>query len=147
MILTKCTVMSQACNHRFVTARKLPLPVRVDFAKSAGVLHTLEGEVPYVQGDALMTGLANDRWPVPRARFDTDYEALSPTSAGEAGKYVKRPKIVLARQLSEACSVLTPLGARLQGRAGDWLVQYGTDDHAIVAEVVFAQSYEILGVA
>ena len=39
------------------------------FANMKGVLATLEGNVTYQAGDALMSGPHGERWPIPRKRF------------------------------------------------------------------------------
>lgn len=116
-------------------------PLDVEFATNNGVLHTLEGDVAFQQGDALLTGGAGERWPVQRAHFDEAYEAVKPTTQGQSGLYRRRPNQVLARQMSAPFDV--PLGTRgtLHGKAGDWLVQYAPGDLAVVAQSIFEQTY------
>jgi len=62
-------------------------PVEVEIAQAPGVLATLEGEVGYNAGDALITGVKGERWPASRERFERTYEALPPTRPGESGRY------------------------------------------------------------
>ena len=50
-------------------AFKLPVIHNVVFAEVAGVCETLEGAVPYKSGDAIVTGVADERWPVSREYF------------------------------------------------------------------------------
>jgi len=42
---------------------------RVHFAAAAGQLQTLEGPVAYAAGDAIVTGVAGEQWPVPADSF------------------------------------------------------------------------------
>ncbi len=138
-------------------ARKRPLPVAVEFATADGVLDTLEGPVRYRAGDALLTGVAGERWPVGRARFEATYEPeatcepeaicepLPPGAGGAAGRYRRRPQVVLARRMDEPFRVRVGHAAdTLRGRPGDWLLQYGPADYGIVAADLFARSYELL---
>lgn len=124
-------------------ARSKPIVVTARFASAPGLVETLEGEVRHAAGDAIVTGVAGESWPVPRARFLAGYEALAPTATGEDGRYAKRPRIVLALRLAETCDVSLPeQRGRLHGRAGDFLVQYAPGDWAIVAGGVFERTYE-----
>lgn len=124
------------------TARKLPVPVRVRFAKSDGVLATREGLVRYGKGDALLTGLAGDSWPIARDNFLDRYEALSGTRHGEDGTYVKRPMTVLVRRLDAPVSVVVGQSRDpIQGLPGDWLVQYAPGEHGIVGQGIFGTTY------
>ena len=52
---------------------------------------------------------------------------------------------VLARQLTDTARVLLPGGrGELTGKPGDWLVEYGADDCAIVGREIFAATYELI---
>ncbi|MEO8740795.1 MAG: PGDYG domain-containing protein [Casimicrobiaceae bacterium] len=126
-------------------ARKRALVVTTEFAEANGTLTTLEGPVAYQRGDALLTGDHGERWPVPRARFDTTYEAQAPLRPGKPGRYLKRPLLVWAKQLRERIEVrLDANRGMLHGEPGDWLVQYAPGDQSVVAAVIFAESYELL---
>lgn len=121
-------------------ASKLPLPVQARFAEADGVCQTLEGPVQYAAGDAILTGVRGEQWPVARARFDQTYEADA-----VAGHYRKRPITVWALPLRAPTEV--PLGGgrgTLHGQPGDWLVQYGPGDFGIVAADIFEQTYRLL---
>jgi hypothetical protein len=127
------------------TARKAPVPVEVEFAAAAGTLATAEGPVAYEPGDALLTGPAGERWPVPRARFLHDYEMVDGGRAGTPGRYRKRPGAVRALRMNAPFTVTLPNGrGTLSGAAGDWLVQYGPGDQAVVAASIFAATYELV---
>ena len=124
--------------------RKLPKPVEVRFAEARGVIQTLEGPVGHEPGDAIITGPANDVWPVAKARFDTTYSPVAPTVAGTSGLYVRNPNVVRAIQSDAAFEVVTPAGAKLSGRSGDWLVEYAPGDQAIVSKEIFAETYALV---
>jgi PGDYG protein len=126
-------------------ARKRAIAVTVEFAKDDGTLPTIEGPVAFRRGDALLTGAHGDRWPVSRERFDATYEPQSPLRSGKAGRYVKRPLLVWAKQLYEPLDVPLDAGrGTLHGEPGDWMVQYAPGDHGVVAAAIFAESYELL---
>lgn len=119
---------------------KRPIPVQVEFASEDGSCETLEGPVAYRAGDALITGIAGERWPIARARFDADYTPTGSTQGGENGRYSKRHIVVLAKKLAQPMRVKIERGV-LQGNKGDWLVQYAADDYGIVRADLFAASY------
>ena len=138
-----CTGMdvSAQTGGRRVTGR--PAPVSVRFAREAGVARTLEGPVPYEAGDALITGQADEQWPVERARFFDAYAPQAPAEAGGDGWYVKLPRQVWAIRIHEAFEVrLKRKKALLRGAPGDWLVQYGPDDYGVVRADLFVRIYE-----
>ncbi len=116
--------------------------VQVCFAKSDGGLTSQEGLNRYSAGDALITGSTGNRWVVSRDRFDAKYEPVVPLKAGEDGAYRNRPVPVLAKQINEPFSVSRSAGGdRLQGGAGDWLMQYVSDDFGIVEKKRFEAVY------
>lgn len=140
--LTGCDLVRDARARR---ARKRPLPVAVEFAARPGVVRTLEGPVRFRSGDALLTGIAGERWPIGRVRFDAAYEPIPPTVAGGAGHYRRRPLVVWARRMTRPFRVRVGwAGDALHGRPGDWLLQYGTGDYGIVAAGLFEQTYDLL---
>lgn len=120
--------------------------VAVEFAAAAGALMSRVGPNHYEAGDALVTGMDGDRWCVSRDRFDMKYEPLAGVAHGHAGRYQNKPVPVLARQMGEAfrCQRTTG-GDWLEGKAGDWLLQYAPGDHGIAAQARFAQVYRPLG--
>jgi hypothetical protein len=125
------------------SARKKDLPLSVRFATEDGTMHTLEGEVAYVRGDALVHGVHNERWPVDAAYFARNYSPSPGTQAGQDGRYYKKSITVIAVRMSEAFSINTPDGSLLRGVAGDWLVQYEQGRYGIVQDVIFAETYEL----
>lgn len=122
---------------------KRDITVSVVFAPEPGILHTLEGAVWYSRGDALITGVQGERWPVRRNSFLQTYVPVSPTLEGQDGAYRKKPQPVWAVCLEErACVKIS--GGELVGQPGDWLVQYGENDYGIVAADIFSMTYRIL---
>lgn len=114
----------------------------VHFATHDGSVHTLEGDVHARAGDAVVTGLAGEQWPVERARFMASYAPVAPLHFGQDGLYESLPLPVLALPLDQACEVLLPDGvSRLHGRPGDWLVDYGDGSLGVVAAALFERVY------
>jgi hypothetical protein len=130
---------------RRVFARKLVREIEVQFTPVACTLQTREGVVHARPGDAILTGIAGERWRVSRERFAEKYQPVPPTVAGKAGRYVSLPKRIMAVPMTEAFEVLLADGvSRLSGRAGDWLVDYGDGSLGIVSPAIFATTYEII---
>lgn len=124
-------------------ARKRSGTVLVNFALEAGELITLEGPVRYLPGAALITGHQGDRWPVEFDVFTRRYRPAQGQAMGQDGAYDRLPIDVWALQLTWPLTVAAgAFGDGLQGQVGDWCVQYGPGDQAIVAQSVFSSSYE-----
>ena len=116
--------------------------VDVTFAKQAGELISLEGPNRFEIGDALITGATGSCWSVARERFNNKYAPLAPTRFGEDGRYMARPIPVLAKQITEPFTALRSAGGdRLQGNAGDWLLQYGQGDFGVADKHRFIAVY------
>ncbi|MCD7984058.1 MAG: PGDYG domain-containing protein [Desulfovibrio sp.] len=128
---------------RSVTAVKRDVVVCVVFALGPGKLETLEGVVSYAGGDALLTGVRGERWPVRRETFFRTYAPVAPTEQGQDGAYHKLSRPVRAVCLEEEARV-TIAGGELAGKAGDWLVQYGKDAYGIVAAGIFDETYMVV---
>jgi hypothetical protein len=119
--------------------------VQVCFAQLPGAIASREGPNHYQRGDALVTGSNGDRWSVSRARFEARYEAVPPLAPGADGAYRAKPLPVLARQMAADFSVCREAGGdSLQGRAGDWLLQYAPGDWGVVAASKFHRVYRRL---
>jgi hypothetical protein len=120
--------------------------VGVTFAESAGILMSRVGPNHYQAGDALVSGMDGDRWCVSRDRFDLKYEPVGGMAHGQAGRYQNKPVPVLARQMQEAFRCQRSMGSDwLEGKAGDWLLEYAPGDHGIAVQARFAQVYRPLG--
>jgi hypothetical protein len=130
-----------SCDAKARRYSKRPDTLLVEIAPAGGVLATLEGNIAYMAGDALLTGPAGDRWPVGRCHFDAAYVAVPPTIQGQSGRYRRKPNVVWARQMTDAFEVALDGRGVLRGKAGDWIVQYGPADQSIVEEHIFAQTY------
>ena len=129
---------------RRVNARKLEHEIDVRFTPIACTVQTSEGLVHAAPGDAIITGTAGEHWRVSRARFPDKYRPVPPTIAGESGRYRSLPNRILAVPMAQAFEVLLADGvSRLNGRAGEWLVDYGDGSLGIVSEDIFATTYEI----
>lgn len=125
-----------------VVAETEPVEREVVVAREPGSLETAEGTVRFDPGDAIMTGEMGEQWPVPRAMFEQLYEPVSGTEIGTDGLYRKRGKRVRALQLADATRVdLSDGRGVLMGRGGDWIVEYGSGDMAVVSAEVFARTY------
>lgn len=121
-------------------ARKRELDVAVEFATTPRQLQTLEGTVQVRVGDAIVTGLAGERWRVSADHFGTRYRP-----ADKPGHFISRPNEVRALRLAEPCEVLLSDGvSRLRGEIGDWLVDYGDGSLGIIAAHLFDLTYELL---
>lgn len=127
-----------------VRATKRETAVTVRFAKEPGPVQTREGVVHAEADDAIITGVDGERWPVSAEKFGEKYQALEPTQHGESGVYLTLPNEVRAIRMAEPFTVvLSDRQSTLDGRPGDWLVDYGDGSFGIVAADIFAQTYEI----
>ncbi len=127
-----------------IRAVKRDFPVQVIFAATTGVLQTREGMVSYEKGDALVTGVDNEPWPVSRSRFDETYAPGANTVRGENGTYRSVADPVWTVQMRSDFSVALPdEKGILLGNPGDWLVQYASGEYGIVGEEIFKKSYMI----
>ncbi|HEX2790262.1 MAG TPA: PGDYG domain-containing protein [Steroidobacteraceae bacterium] len=131
---------------RHVRARKFEREVQVQFAPEACTVQTPEGLVHAQPGDAILTGIAGERWRVSHARFGEKYRPVPPTRGGEAGTYLSLPNRILALQMTAPFEVLLADGqSRLTGKASDWLVDYGDGSLGVVSQAIFPTTYEIVG--
>lgn len=131
---------------RRILARKLVREIQVQFVSEACTVETQEGVVHARPGDAIVTGIAGERWRVSRARFAEKYRAVPPTLEGQSGQYVSLPNSIMAVAMSEPFEVLLADGvSRLKGQPGAWLVDYGDGSLGIVSPAIFATTYEIIG--
>lgn len=139
------TAAMQGELRRGLRARKRPHPVQVRFAEQVSVVETLEGVVHAKLGDAIVTGLFGELWPVSSASFASKYQAVPPLLMGAPGSYLSLPIEVLAVPMHEPFEVVLADGhSRLAGRAGDWLIDYGDGNLGIVNSTIFDAIYELL---
>jgi hypothetical protein len=129
-----------------VVARKIAREIDVQFAAQPCTVHTREGVVLARPGDAIVTGIAGERWRVSRSHFGQRYQAVPPTVEGQPGRYVSLPNAIMAVPMAEGFEVVLADGvSRLKGQAGDWLVDYGDGSLGIVGQAIFATTYEVTG--
>jgi hypothetical protein len=134
-----------ASNPQHVEARKLVGEVDVRFTADECIVRTPEGMVHAHPGDAILTGNGGQHWRVSRSKFASKYRPVPPTTAGQSGRYMSLPNRILALQLNEPFVVTLADGvSELRGSAGDWLVDYGDGSLGIVAQSIFASTYEVL---
>lgn len=119
--------------------------VIVDVQIATGKVHvpTLEGDVLCQPGDAIVSGVQGEKWPVPAQTFAARYQAVFPTRDGESGQYQACRNMVRALQITAPRTIRLADGrGSLTGNVGDWLVQYGVGDYAFVDNDIFAQTYQ-----
>jgi hypothetical protein len=130
---------------RHVEARKLEREVQVRFTAEACTVQTSEGLVHAQPGDAILTGIAGERWRVSRAHFADKYRPRPPIQPGQPGPYLSLRNRILALQMPEDFEVVLADGqSKLTGEAGDWLVDYGDGSFGIVSIAIFDATYEII---
>ncbi len=126
-------------------ARKFERQIQVRFAERECLVQTAEGAVHARPGDAILTGIAGEHWRVSRAHFADKYRPVPPTRAGESGTYLSLPNRILALRMQEPFEVLlADQVSRLQGHAGDWLLDYGDGSLGVVKPAIFAVTYEVV---
>jgi len=125
--------------------QKKAMPIVVKFAANDGYCETKEGKVSYKVGDAILTGVEGEQWPIIRKKFDKTYEPVEPTKKGSNGKYVKKPILVYALQMDEPFYVnVSWADDRIEGQPGDWLLQYDRDDYGVVSKSIFEKTYKVI---
>jgi hypothetical protein len=129
----------------FLGVTKRPIPVAVEFAQADGTVETLEGPVRCLRGDAIITGVKGERWPVQKSKFLENYLAVAPTVNGQSGTYLKKVSATWAKKMDQPFSVVVG-SARdsIQGVAGDWLVLYADGSQGVVRADIFLSTYRIL---
>ena len=126
-------------------ANKRPMEVKVVFSHSPTTVSTLEGAVECDVGDAIISGVRDECWPVDNARFALLYEPVPPTKMGENGVYRCQQQTVSAARLTIRCHLALPdQRGLLIGEVDDWLVQQPDGKLGIVAADIFTKTYEVL---
>ena len=64
-------------------AIKKPVTIEFEFAKEDGVMETLEGQMRYKQGDAIITGVIGEKYVCRRDIFDQTYDVVNDLEASE----------------------------------------------------------------
>jgi hypothetical protein len=131
-----------ATDRRALRVYKRPIAVPVTFATADGVCDTAEGAVRFRAGDAILTGVRGERWPVRRDQFLSTYEPIAPTRNGSDGSYRKAPAVTHALRLAEPRAVTVNWqDSALQGRPGDWLLQYADGTYGVIQDAIFRETY------
>lgn len=121
---------------------KMPILAAVEFSQACGTVETLEGTVRYEAGDALMTGVEGECWPIARSRFEKTYEPVSELRMGEDGLYRKHPIVVAAVQTESDMVIALDLhNTELLARPGDWIVTAPDGEQWVVAQEIFLKTY------
>jgi hypothetical protein len=123
---------------RFV---KKPLLVEVQFAEADGVIDTLEGAVGYRAGDALLTGVKGERWPIPRKKFSERYHPAPGVKMFCQGSYIRKPMPVDAVQMESSFNIILEGVGSITGSKNDWLLTAEDGDSWIVRDDVFRETY------
>ena len=127
------------------TAQKKKMVLDVFFANKEGVIETLEGPVTCRSGDAILTGIKGEQWPVPKENFQVFYKPVEGGTLGVSGLYEKLPSKVIAVICDKELLVTLPNGVgELHAKLGDVTVQYAAGDYAVVDYDIFNQTYDIL---
>lgn len=127
-----------------VSFRTRPIEVDVEFAATAQTIQTLEGPVQCQAGDAILTGIVGERWPVPASHFAQKYKPCAGQATGTSGRYRKTIRTVEAAQLNEPIDIQLSDGrGALHGEPGDWCVWHEESDAVIVRKDIFSASYEL----
>lgn len=132
-----------AADPRALRVCKKPIPVQVEFAAADGTCDTLEGAVRFRAGDALLTGVQGERWPVSREAFLSSYQPVPPTQTGHNGAYRKSSAPAYAMRLDHPQNV--PVGWQndpLHGEPGDWLLQYADGTRGVLRDRIFRETYD-----
>ena len=121
-----------------VQKKAIPLEFRV--AEQPETIETLEGSVEAPAGAYIMTGTKGENWPIPGDKFKETYDIVSDTTAS------KKAIPVPGKQMQEDFFVTVSWSPdKLNGKPGDWLVQYGPGDYGVVEAGIFDETYDRLG--
>ena len=115
----------------------------VIFSGETVQIETLEGLVVCKAGDAIVTGVMGEKWPVPRYIFDENYYPVDPSLLhGQDGAYFRKEIVVQAEQVhSHQVVDLVSGQGRLTASIGDWIVVSADGRKWVVAEQVFSKTY------
>ena len=108
---------------------------RVEGVRLYPYIATLEGRYFITEGDWVITGQANERWPVSDEKFRAIYDRR------DDGQIVSKPSVRDAMRMPNDFAIFCS-GGTLSGKAGDYLVLATPDDAYPIAADIFAMSYE-----
>jgi hypothetical protein len=120
--------------------QKKAIPLQYRIAEKPEIVQTLENPVKARVGDYIMTGTRGENWPIPVEKMKETYDIIDDSTAA------KKPLPVPAKQMQEDFFVTVSWSTdKLQGKPGDWLVQYGPGDYGVVEASIFDETYDLLG--
>jgi len=123
--------------------KKKSIKLKVVFAKSHGILLTLEGVIDFETNDAIITGTQNERWPINRKDFELTYSPVAPIQMGEDGEYFKKPFLVDAEQSEIEKKISIHDGSNfLIAKPGDWIITDSFGKSWVVNNDIFKSTYE-----
>ena len=119
--------------------QKKAIPLQFRIAEQPETVQTLEGSVEAPAGAYIMTGTKGENWPIPADKFKETYDIIDDQTAS------KKAIPVPAKQMQEDFFVTVSWSPdKLQGKPGDWLVQYGPGDYGVVEAGIFDETYDLL---
>ena len=118
-------------------ASKKPIILSFELLKEDVDIETKEGIVSaQADRDIIMTGTKGECWPIPLNIFVQTYETIAP------GKAYKKDLSIWAIKMTYIFSVKVSWSdSVLEGKIGDYLVEYGKDDYGIVDSEIFEETY------
>lgn len=122
-------------------AQKKKIDSKFYFAEADGIIQTKEGAVSYKNGDAILTGVKGEQWPIKRDTFEATYVFDVNT-----GLCFKRPEIVMVEKSDVPFSVnVSWSNDPINGKVGDYRVSNlsGTDTW-IVDSDIFNETYDLV---
>lgn len=127
-----------------IEVKKIPVPLQAKFMTSCGIIKTLEGNVPYEEGDVVVKGILGERWPLKAQYFPAKYESTPPTILVQDGRFLPTNNTkILAKRMNKRFTVqIGPKKSKLYGKSGDWLLQYAYDTKGVVNGQIFDLTYQ-----
>lgn len=120
-------------------AIKKPIHISFRYATIDELVSTLEGVVPARIGDAIVTGVKGEVYPITRPKFDATYEVVS------EGVAFKKPVVVEVEQMLEPFSVTVGWSSTpITGEVGDYRIEYAPGDYGVVNAAIFHETYDIV---
>jgi hypothetical protein len=124
--------------------RSIPIERKIKFQNSSGIIATSEGPVRFDKGDAVAEDSDGSLWPIGRNYLEKNYKPAEELVFGQDGIYIKQSRSVIALELTENRRVDLANGRGiLFGEVGDWLIDYGEGEVAIVNKDRFKALYVI----
>lgn len=124
--------------------RSIPVERKIKFQNLPGIIATSEGPVRFDKGDAVAEDSDGSLWPIGRNYLEKNYKPAEGIVFGQDGVYIKQSRTVIALELTENRRVDLSQGRGiLFGEVGDWLIDYGEGEVAVVNKDRFKALYVI----